>query len=157
MEKITAYTFLYYATLTAGAGGTVTAGTPTKLTDITSYPAPYTPPERIEITDLSSNQRKYTKGLIDHDDMSFGFVYDHDVFESMLSLAESNAAYRFYLCFGEPTPSSGTLSDSTITAPYGLFRFDGTMAVTVDGGDIGAARTGTITLYPETEIEFDPN
>ena len=75
MEKSTSKTFLYYATLT---GSNNTPGTFQKLIDITSYPGIFTPPEKLDVSDLSSNQKKYTQGMVDVPDYEFGFIYTKD-------------------------------------------------------------------------------
>ena len=50
MEKSTSKTFLYYSDTTSGGFK--------KLIDITSYPDIFSPPEKLDISDLSSNQKK---------------------------------------------------------------------------------------------------
>ena len=56
MEKSTSNTFLYHS-----ADGKNF----TKLIDITSYPDIFSPPEKLDVSNLSSNQKKYTQGMVD--------------------------------------------------------------------------------------------
>lgn len=148
MEKTTSNTFLYYVGITSGTP----TGTPAKLCDITSYPAPFVNPEKLDISDLSSNQRKYTQGMKDLPDYEFGFIYTKNQFSTMHSMctgANEGKVYHFFLCFGTPS-----VSGTTVTSDYGVFEFDASMSVSPDGGDVGSVRTGTITLYAESDVEF---
>ncbi len=129
MEKNTALSFLYYSETESGAFA--------KLCDITSYPKIRTAPERLDISDLSSRQKKYTEGMIDPEDMTFGFNYSKDRFTTLKG-KEGKVGY-YQLRFGEK-------------GEYGAWQWSGTHFTSVDGGEVGAVRKGTVTCYPESEI-----
>ena len=92
MEKSTSLTFLYYK-----AAGEQEF---TKLVDITSYPDIYTKPEKLDVSTLSSNQKKYTEGMVDTPDYDFGFIYSKEAYQKIKALAGDNTIF-FQLWFGE--------------------------------------------------------
>lgn len=130
MEKITAKTFLYYSATKDGKFE--------KLTDITSYPKLFTNPEKLDISDLSSQQKKYTEGMIDHEDLNFGFNYTKARYDDLKAKEEVEGYYQ--LRFGA-------------NGQYGAWQWSGTHRASVDAGEVGGVRKGTLTCYPETEIE----
>lgn len=129
MEKTTALSFLYYSATEQGAFE--------KLCDITSYPKIRTAPERLDRSDLSSRQKKYTEGMIDPEDMTFGYNYDKTTFTNLKGKEGSVGYYQ--LRFGA-------------NGEYGAWQWSGTHFTSVDGGEVGAVRKGTVTCYPESEI-----
>ena len=136
MEKSTSLTFLYYK-----AAGEQEF---TKLVDITSYPDIYTKPEKLDVSTLSSNQKKYTEGMVDTPDYDFGFIYSKEAYQKIKALAGDNTIF-FQLWFGE-------------AGEYGKWQWTGSVFVTPSAGDVGAARTGVLTCYLETDItEVDVN
>lgn len=136
MEKTTSKTFLYYAKLT---GSNSTPGTFEKLIDITSYPALFTPPEKLDVSDLSSNQKKYTQGMVDVPDYEFGFIYTKAAYDKVKDLEVDGTKYAYQLRFG----ASGE---------YGAWQWTGTHFATPNEGSVGSAREGTLVCYPESDI-----
>lgn len=136
MEKSTSKTFLYYAPLT---GSTSTPGTFQKLIDITSYPAIFSAPEKLDVSDLSSNQKKYTQGMVDVPDYEFGFIYTKASYDTVKNLEKDGTKYAYQLRFG----SNGE---------YGAWQWTGTHFATPKEGSVGAAREGTLICYPEGDI-----
>lgn len=134
MEKSTSKTFLYYAPLTG-----TTPGTFQKLIDITSFPDIFTPPEKLDISDLSSNQKKYTQGMVDLPDYEFGFIYSKAAYDAVKALEVADTKYAYQLRFGA-------------NGEYGAWTWQGTHFATPSGGNVGEARQGTIVCYPETEV-----
>lgn len=130
MEKSTSLTFLYYKTSIMADFA--------KLVDITSYPDIYNKPEKLDISTLSSNQKAYTKGMVDLPDYDYGMIYDVDDYAKIKAL-ESDNTVLYQLRFG----ASGE---------YGIWQWTGGIFVTPTGGDVGAARTGTITCYPSSDV-----
>lgn len=130
MEKSTSLTYLFYKQASDAAF--------TKLIDITSYPDIFTAPEKLDISTLSSNQKKYTKGMVDLPDYEFGFIYDEDDYAKVKAL-ESDNTVQYQLRFGED-------------GEYGKWQWSGGIFATPTGGSVGAAREGKIVCYPETDI-----
>lgn len=129
MEKTTINTFLYHS-----EDGTSFS----KLIDITSYPDIFTAPEKLDISDLSSDMKKYTPGMKDLADYEFGFNYTKTGYENCKKL-EGKATHYYQIRFGE-------------TGQYGAWQWQGDVFVTPLSGSVGAARTGKIVCYPETEV-----
>lgn len=130
MEKSTSLTFLYHSATADGAF--------TKLVDITSYPDMNAAPEKLDVSDLSSNQKKYEPGMIDVPDMEFGFNYTKERYDSVKEKEGTTGYYQ--LRFGE-------------NGEYGAWQWSGKLAVTASGGQVGAARQGKVTMYPDSEIK----
>lgn len=130
MEKSTSLTFLYFKRSTDADFA--------KLIDITSYPDIFTAPEKLDISTLSSNQKKYTKGMVDLPDYEFGFIYDEDDYAVVKGLEDDNTV-QYQLRFGE-------------NGEYGKWQWSGGIFSTPTGGDVGAAREGKLVCYPETDI-----
>ena len=129
MEKTTINTFLYHS-----EDGTSFS----KLIDITSYPDIFTAPEKLDISDLSSDMKKYTPGMKDLADYEFGFNYTKTAYETCKKL-EGKSTHYYQIRFGE-------------TGQYGAWEWQGDVFVTPLSGSVGAARTGKIVCYPETEV-----
>lgn len=127
MAVNTSYTFLYHGT---------SSETLTKLCDIHSYPDIFTPPEKLDVSDLSTNKHKYIKGTIDIPDLQFGTWYDSEVEDTIAGIAD-DADHIYELRFGE-------------TGELAKYSWTGTCFYTPVGGDFGAARDATLTCYAET-------
>lgn len=130
MEKSTSKTFLYHSA--------TSEGTFAKLIDITSYPDVFSAPEKLDISDLSSNQKKYTQGMVDLPDYEFGFIYDAAKYATVKGLEDGSTHY-YQLRFGE-------------NGEYGAWQWSGTHFATPTGGSVGAAREGKIVCYPESDV-----
>ena len=136
MEKSTSKTFLYYAKFT---GSNSTPGTFEKLIDITSYPALCASPEKLDVSDLSSKQKKYTRGMLDVPDYEFGFIYTKAAYDQVKDLEVDGTKYAYQLRFGA-------------TGEYGAWQWTGTHFATPKEGSVGSAREGTLMCYPESDI-----
>ena len=131
MEKTTINTFLYHSATGTGAF--------TKLIDITSYPDIFTAPEKLDISDLSSDMKKYTPGMKDLADYEFGFNYTKDGYDTCKAL-EGDDKHYYQLRFGK-------------NGEFGAWQWQGDIFVTPSSGSVGATRTGKIVCYPATEVE----
>ena len=129
----TIHTYLEYKTSDQGA-------TWTKVADIKSYPDLSSPPERIDVTTLSNEQRQYVPGVRDLPDYDFPANYDKTQYAAIVALADTELSLR--IKFGE-------------TGEYGTFSFTGKIDATISGGDVNAAREMTVNVYPSSEIEMD--
>ena len=129
MEKTTIDTYLYHSDKENG--------TFTKLIDITSYPDIFTAPEKLDISDLSSDMKKYTPGMKDLADYEFGFNYTKTDYENCKKLEGKEEYYQ--IRFGKD-------------GQYGAWQWKGDVFVTPLSGSVGGARTGKIVCYPATEV-----
>lgn len=132
MEKSTINTFLYVKTKSS-------SGKSEKLCDITSYPDLFTAPERLDISDLSSRQKKYTEGMVDIPEYTFGANYTKAAHDKLKAL-EGDDSIEFQLRFG-------------VNGEYGAWGWTGSLFVNIKGGDVGGKREMDVTVYPKTEIE----
>ena len=129
MEKTTINTFLYYS---EGDSNTFT-----NLVNITSYPDIFTAPEKLDISDMSSKQKKYTPGMVDLPDYEFGFIYDKADYEKIKALEGKTSKYQ--LRFGE-------------NGEYGAWEWQGDVFATPTSGSVGSAREAKLICYPSTEV-----
>ena len=129
MEKTTINTFLYHASTEKGPF--------TKLIDITSYPDIFTAPEKLDVSDMSSKQKKYTPGMTDLADYEFGFNYTKAGYETCKQLEGKEELYQ--IRFGKD-------------GEFGAWQWQGDIFVTPSAGSTGATRTGKIVCYPSTEV-----
>lgn len=93
-------------------------------------------PEKIEVTTLDDNVKKYIAGLGDSgQELSFKFVYEKEQFETLLAM----------------TASCGW----KVAMPDGIAAtFDGTPSVKFDSASTNSAITYTLTVLVESEIVF---
>lgn len=132
MPQNTSNTYLYHK-------ATPSASAFTKLCDITSYPDIFSAPPRLQTTTLSHEQHTYIPDIKDVPDMQFGCNYELADFQRIKALEGTKLEYE--LRFGED-------------GEFGIFAWAGDVFITPTGGAVGAVRSGQITCYPETEIEF---
>ena len=130
MEKTTINTFLYYKDSEASDF--------TNLVNITSYPDIFTAPEKLDISDMSSKQKKYTPGMVDLPDYEFGFIYDKTDYEKIKAL-EGDATVSYQLRFGQK-------------GEYGAWEWQGDVFATPTSGSVGSAREAKLICYPATEV-----
>ncbi len=130
MEKSTINTFLMHS---ATADGEFK-----KLVDITSYPELFSAPEKLDISDMSSKQKKYTPGMVDVPDQEFGYIYDKTAYQKIKQLEGTDQYYQ--LRFGE-------------NGEYGCWQWHGDVFTTISGGSVGAAREAKLITYPACDIE----
>lgn len=130
MEKATIDTYLRAKTAASGKAE--------KLCDITSYPDLFTAPEKLDISDLSSRQKKYAEGMIDLPDYVFGANYTKAAYDKIKAL-EGKDDIVFELLFGK-------------TGEYGAWTWTGSLFVNIKGGEVGGKREMEITTYPKTDI-----
>ena len=133
MEKTTINTFLEYAP----ADESGKAGTFSKLVDITSYPDIFTAPEKLDISDMSSKQKKYTPGMVDLPDYEFGFIYDQTAYKRVKDLEGKVNFYR--ILFGEK-------------GEFGAWEWKGDVFATPTAGSVGSAREAKLICYPAGDV-----
>lgn len=93
-------------------------------------------PEKIEVTVLTDNVKKYIAGLGDSgQELGFKFLYDKAQFAELAELADS--------------------CEWKVSMPDGVSAtFEGTPSVKFDGAGTNAALTYTLTVMVESEILF---
>ena len=129
MEKTTINTFLLHSDTEGGEY--------TKVVDITSYPDIFTAPEKLDISDMSSKQKKYTPGMIDLPDYEFGFIYDKDAYDAVKALEGTEGFYQ--IRFGE-------------NGEYGAWGWKGDIFATPTAGGVGAVREAKLICDPAGEV-----
>lgn len=132
LNKIATKTFLYFKASDGNAFA--------KLIDITSYPSPNPLGDMVDVSDMSSEIKKYTEGMKDvgGQGMQFGFIYDKTSYEAAATLDNTPGSYQ--IRFGE-------------NGEYGAWEWEGTHVTRLEGASVGDVRTGTITCFPTTDIE----
>lgn len=113
-------------------------GTFADLCPITNYPDIFTPPERLDTTTLSNEQRTYIPGIKDVPEMTFGAWYEKTQYETIKGLVGKTSYFQLH--FGE-------------NGEHGKFSWAGDLFVTPTGGEVGGVRGMQITCYPSTEIK----
>jgi hypothetical protein len=129
MEKTTINTFLLHSA--------TEDGTYEKVVDITSYPDIFTSPEKLDISDMSSKQKKYTPGMVDLPDYEFGFIYSKAAYEAVKALEGTEGYYQ--LRFGAE-------------GEFGAWGWKGDIFATPTAGSVGSAREAKLICYPAGEV-----
>lgn len=130
LEKATINTYLYAKKSSESSAA--------KLCDITSYPDLFTAPEKLDVSDLSSRQKKYAEGMVDVPDYTFGANYTKAAYDKLKAM-EGDDTIVFELRFGA-------------TGEYGAWTWTGSMFVNIKGGEVGGKREMEITSYPQSDI-----
>ena len=114
---------------------TTSAGTFTALTGLKSVPSLGGTKEQVDVTTLADSSYKYIAGLTSYENLTFSFIYDKTVYSTLSGL--SGVQYW------------------KVTFPDGVyFTFSGECSVAVDGGEVNAAVTMTLTIVLNSDIEF---
>lgn len=130
MEKSTSNTFLMYSETENGEFK--------NLVNIRSYPDIFSPPEKLDVSDLSSNQKKYEPGMVDVPDQEFGYIYNKADYDKIRALKDT--PLYFQLRFGK-------------NGEYGCWKWHGKVFTTPAGGDVGSAREAKVITYPDSDID----
>lgn len=130
MEKTTIFTFLMHAETADGEFK--------ELVGITSYPELFSAPEKLDISDMSSKQKKYAPGMVDVTDQEYGYIYDKEAYDKIKALEGKDQYYQ--LRFGK-------------NGEYGCWQWHGDIFTTFSGGSTGSAREAKLTMYPKSDIE----
>ena len=131
----TMYTYLGYRT-----AGTTTAFT--KLCSIKDYPDLGGAPDQIDITDLDDDVQKFILGVQSMSTLEFLANYDKDTYETISGLSDGTM-YEFCVSFGK---------NPTAPKEYGMFTWEGQLAVWVVGGGVNAAREMRISISATTKV-----
>lgn len=123
----------YGITLKSGAS----AGSLTKLCDISSFPDLGGTYEALDVTTLSDAAQVFIKGIRSSGSLEFGAFYDSDVYDDILTRMDTDSYYA--LEFG-------------INGDAGVFEWQGSHSVNVVGGAVNAPVEMRVTIIPSTEI-----
>ena len=130
MENTTINTFLMHSETEDGEFK--------KLVDITSYPELFSAPEKLDISNMSSKQKKYTPGMVDVPDQEFGYIYDRASYKAIKALEGKDHYYQ--LRFGA-------------NGEYGCWQWHGDVFTSFSSGNVGSAREAKLITYPADDIE----
>jgi hypothetical protein len=130
-EYTTTDTYLFHSTTSEGPF--------TKLCDIKDYPDIFQPAEKLERSSLSSNQKKYEKGMKDTGDHVFTANYDFEDYKTIKLIADKDTNEYYQLRFG----SNGE---------YGAWQWSGGLDITPTGAGLNAIREMKITTFIEDDI-----
>ena len=110
-------------------------GTYTALAGLTSVPSLGGSREQVDVTTLADGSYKYIAGLTSYEDLTFNFIYDKTVYHTLQGLT----GVQYW----------------KVTFPDGVyFTFSGECSIAVDGGEVNAAVTMTLTVVLNSDIEY---
>jgi hypothetical protein len=116
------------------------------LVDIKDYPAMGGSPEQIETTTLSNEVSTFVTGVQSLSTFEFLANYTVAGYKAVKDLQDDAQAYSFALAFGKPNEST--------YGGLGVFQWDGTVSVWVEGGSVNAAREMRISVSAASEVKF---
>lgn len=128
---------------------TTTAGSYSKLIDITSFPDLIPPKERIDITTLSDYMRVYINGIGDTSEQTYGANYTPENYAAVSAL--EGHQYEYALWFG----ATGAQGSETPDGHLGKFEWTGDISAGINGGGVNEAVGMTITVTPSTVITYN--
>lgn len=119
--------------------GTSTDGSKfTKLTSIKDFPDLGGAPDQVEITDLDDDVQKFLLGVQSMSALEFTANYVPDEYDKLSAMADGTIR-KFCVAFGE-------------TGQYGIFAWEGQLAVWVVGGGVNAAREMRISISASSKV-----
>ena len=96
--------------------------------------------DKVEVTSLADDSKKYIAGIKDYGDLDFLFLYDN---------SSATANYRVL----KALEVAGTVEDFEIEFPDGTkFAFSASAMTTIAGANVGDALTFTLSLTLNSEI-----
>ena len=120
--------------------GTSSAGTAfTKLVSIKDFPDLGGAPDQVEITDLDDDVQKFLLGVQSMSALEFTANYVPADYDSLALLADGTIR-KFCVAFGK-------------TGEYGIFTWEGQLAVWVVGGGVNSPREMRISISATTKVE----
>lgn len=118
----------------------------TRLLDIKSFPDLGGEPERIDVTTLSDNIRKYCAGVQDLTSFQFKANYIASDYSRLIGLVGKQTEYAVWI---------GAAKVNGVDVPNGhdgKWEWTGDVAVFKSGGDVNAPQEMTITMFPSTDF-----
>lgn len=119
-----------------------------QLIDIIDIPDMGGDREALEVTNLTDIQQRFIPGIKTNSALTFNANYTYDGYKKLAAL--ENKVGHYAVWFG------GEVSDNTVTptGDDGKFAFDGRLSVRVSGAGTNEVRKMSITIMPETVINF---
>lgn len=108
---------------------------------ITSTPDVGSEPERVDVTTLADDKRKYIKGIEDSENLTFPCVYRTEVFAKVKEDEDDGGQYQFQLTYPDRAG----------------FDFAGEIATTFSGAEINGALAFTLIVIPHSGPDFVSN
>lgn len=124
-----------------GYKATSSASSYTDLTNLTEIPALGGSTEKVDVTTLDDNAKKYIEGIKDYGDIQFKFIYDETQFNTLNGLDGS----KYWQVTLPATSQQATAIKATFT---------GIPSVALEGAGVNAALTYTLTITLDSEITF---
>lgn len=131
MPSTTIHTYL-------GTATALTATAFTKLTSIKDFPDLGGAPDQVEITDLDDDVQKFLLGVQSMSALEFTANYVPAEYDKLSAMANGTIR-KFCVAFGE-------------TGEYGIFAWEGQLAVWVTGGGVNAAREMRISISASSKV-----
>lgn len=113
----------------------------TDLTNLLEIPSLGGTMDKVDVTDLSCDSKRYINGIKDYGDLQFKFNYEQAQFLALDALTGS-VDWKVSL----PDGTAGAL-DTEAT-------FSGEPSVSLEGVGVGAAMTYTLSVSLDSDIEF---
>lgn len=128
-------------------------GTVKNISGLTDIPDMGATPEKLDVTTLADDVRKYINGVKDYGDLEFTFIYE----------SGSNGNYKklydlIYDAQGEKLPENEAgNTECAVTFPDGSkFDFTGTIDVRIIGVGVNAVITFAMTVALSSNIKYTP-
>jgi hypothetical protein len=119
--------------------GTSTNGTAfTKLVSIKDFPDLGGAPDQVEITDLDDDVQKFLLGVQSMSALEFTANYVPAEYDKLSNMADGTIR-KFCVAFGQ-------------NGEYGIFAWEGQLAVWVVGGGVNAAREMRISISASSKV-----
>lgn len=117
------------------------SGSTTKVVaGVKSIPTIGTDPEKIDVTDLSSERKQYIKGIQDTDNMEFSIIYQGDNFKDIHTLVSNNDSVEWIVKYPD---------GMTVT-------FTGEPSYKLDGAEVNQAVGFNLVVVVSEGPEFTP-
>ena len=114
----------------------------TKLIDIKDFSDLSQPPEMLDATTLTDEQRVYVAGITEAEALTFTCNYSKSDYTTLAALAGTDGYYAVW--FGA--------SGSTPDGHDGKFSFKGDLRVTKSGAGVNEVQDMVVTIAPSTKV-----
>lgn len=117
------------------------------ISGLTDIPDMGATPEKLDVTTLTDEVRKYISGVKDFGDLEFTFIYE--------SGADGN--YAILNGIAEQEENKNGLTKCSVTFPDGAsFAFEGEISLRIVGVGVNAVITFVMSVALSKDIEYNP-
>ena len=102
-------------------------------------------PEKIDVTTLGSDVKKYIFGIKDMGELVFKFLYDKATYLQLKGFGEEEDATEFFIQY----PDAEEDADKTV------HKFSAFPSVKMDAGSLNGALTFSCTMVLDSDIKID--